>query len=118
MKTDFSGEATKKAIAARLRIAREQAGLSQGQVAKRLGWHRPTISAIESGDRRVLADEVPIFAELYGVSSAWLLGEEDPGQSEREAQISLAARGLKKISDSELKSLVDLLNTIRAGKRP
>lgn len=117
MRPGAQGDSAKKAIAARLRIAREQAGLSQGQVARRLGWHRPTISAIESGDRRLLAEEVPTFADLYGVSAAWLLCEEDPDQSEREAQISLAARGLKKISDSELKSLLDLLNTLRAGKR-
>jgi transcriptional regulator with XRE-family HTH domain len=117
MKPGLPDESARKAIAARLRIAREQAGLSQGQVARRLGWHRPTISAIEAGDRGVLAEEVRTFADLYGVSSAWVLCEEDPDQSEREAQISLAARGLKKISDRELKSLLDLLNTLRAGKR-
>ena len=116
MKPGTQGDSAKKAIAGRLRIAREHAGLSQGQVARRLGWHRPTISAIEAGDRRVLAEEVPTFAELYGVRAAWLLCEEDAGQSDREAQISLAARGLKKISQSELKSLLDLLNTLRAEK--
>ena len=34
-------------VAERLRLAREQAGLSQGQVAKLLDLHRPTISEIE-----------------------------------------------------------------------
>ena len=36
-------------VAERLRLAREQAGLSQGQVARLLGKHRPTISEIEAG---------------------------------------------------------------------
>ena len=40
-------------IGGRLRMARETAGLSQGQVAKRLKMHRPTISEIEAGRRRV-----------------------------------------------------------------
>ena len=41
----------KECIASRLRSAREMAGLSQGQVAKMLGMHRPTISEIEAGRR-------------------------------------------------------------------
>ena len=45
-------------IAGRLRLARETAGLSQGQAAKRLGLHRPTVSEIEAGRRRVTAEEV------------------------------------------------------------
>ena len=109
-------EGKKYDIVSRLKIAREQAGLSQGQVARRLGWNRPTISAIEAMQRKVTADELPLFAELYGVSGAWLLGEEDPQQSEREAQISLAARGLAKISDSELQSLLQLLRTLRSNR--
>ena len=54
-------------IASRLRLARQAAGLSQGQVAKHLGWHRPTVSEIEAGRRRVQAEELTLLAELYGV---------------------------------------------------
>ena len=39
----------KSTIAARIRAAREAAGLSQGQVARKLKMHRPTISEIEAG---------------------------------------------------------------------
>ena len=56
----MSEEAQRNAIAERLKLARDQAGLSQGQVAKKLGWHRPTVSEIEAGRRRVAADEVAI----------------------------------------------------------
>ncbi len=113
----MSLEEKKAAIASRFRMAREQAGLSQGQVARRLGWHRPTISGIEAGNRSVALEEVPLFVELYGVSASWLLCEEDEEQSDREAQIALAARGLKSISEGELASLLQLLRTLRTGKR-
>ena len=51
-------ESIRGAIATRLREARKVAGLSQGQVAKLLAMHRPTISEIEAGNRRVSAEEV------------------------------------------------------------
>src|ERR1044071_4366244 len=62
-------------IAARLKEARKLAGLSQGHVAKILGLHRPSVSEMEAGNRRVSADELARLAELYDVSVAWLLGE-------------------------------------------
>lgn len=110
-------EKKKKAISIRFKLAREQAGLSQGQVARRLGWHRPTISAIESAARSVAAEEIPIFADLYGVSAAWLVCEEAEGASEREVQISLAARGLANIEETELESLMQLLRSLRSGRK-
>jgi len=37
-------------------------GFTQGQVAKRMDMHRPTVSEIEAGNRRVSADELKQFA--------------------------------------------------------
>ena len=48
----------RKIIASRLRTAREMAGLSQAQVAKVLGLHRPSVSEMEAGRRRVSVDEL------------------------------------------------------------
>ena len=59
-------EERRKAIASRLRLSREMAGLTQGQVAKSLDWHRPTVSEIEAGRRRVSAEELTTLAEVYG----------------------------------------------------
>jgi transcriptional regulator with XRE-family HTH domain len=70
---------THAALASRMRQARERAELSQGEVARRLGMHRPSISWIESGERNVLAVELVIFARLYGVSVLWLLGLDGEG---------------------------------------
>ena len=68
-------EATKRAIIAeRLKEARKLAGISQGHVAKILGLHRPSISGMESGKRRVSAYELARLAEIYDVGVSWLLG--------------------------------------------
>ena len=44
-------------IAGRLKEARKLAGLSQGHVAKMLGLHRPSVSEMEAGNRRISADD-------------------------------------------------------------
>lgn len=62
-------------IGSRLRVARTRVGLSQAEVARRLRMLRPTISQLEAGGRRLLAEEVPRFAALYGCDPLYLLGE-------------------------------------------
>src|SRR5688500_12997590 len=85
------------AIASRLREARKNAGLSQGQTAKLLKMHRPTISEIEAGRRRVSAEEIRSFSALYEVSEAWLLSG-DKTVDESDPRLELAARELSKLS--------------------
>ena len=55
--------AKKQIIANRLAEARKMAGLSQGQVARMIGLHRPAISEIEAGHRNVTAIEIAQFAK-------------------------------------------------------
>jgi transcriptional regulator with XRE-family HTH domain len=49
----------------KLRTARVEAGLTQAEVAKRLGVPQSTISRIETGERRVDAVELHYIAKLY-----------------------------------------------------
>ena len=108
-------ESTREQIAQRLRTARDAAGLSQGQVAKLLNFHRPTISEIEAGRRKVSGEELTQFATLYGVSVEWLTsatGEPDPSED----RILLAARELSKMKDQDLDHLLSLLNMLRKPK--
>jgi len=102
-----------KSIAARLKWAREQAGLSQGQVAKHLGMHRPTISQIESGDRKVRVDELDRFAEIYGVDRTWLMDGDAALPGERDPRIELAARELKKLKREDLDNILRLIQVLR-----
>lgn len=100
----------RKAIAKRLRAAREQAGLSQGQVARLLGFQRPTISEIEAGRRRVSGEELSQFAKVYDVSISWIAKEES---EIADPKVELAARELGKMKEDDLKAVLQLLKTLR-----
>ncbi|MCY3892909.1 MAG: helix-turn-helix transcriptional regulator [Acidimicrobiaceae bacterium] len=64
------------ALAQRLRDAREYVGLLQEDVATALDIPRASVSAIESGKRRVSSLELRRLGRLYRRPVAWLLGEE------------------------------------------
>jgi transcriptional regulator with XRE-family HTH domain len=101
---------TQKAIASRLRLARDRASLSQGQVAKMLGMHRPTISEIEAGRRSVTAEELSEFARIYSITVAWIASEQrDPLKD----KMDLAARELSKLKAQDVDRLLDLLSSLR-----
>jgi transcriptional regulator with XRE-family HTH domain len=103
-------------ISDRLREAREAAGLSQGQVARKLEMHRPTISEIEAGRRKVSGDELKIFSKLYGVSVEWLV----TGTTNNEvadAKVLMAARELSKMNQADLDRLMTTLRMLRKREK-
>jgi transcriptional regulator with XRE-family HTH domain len=64
-------------LGARLRIARENEGLSQGQVAKLCRLDPSTISFFECGKRTPVARNILKLAEALNVSTDELLGRRD-----------------------------------------
>jgi len=102
-------------LADRLRSAREMAGLSQAQVARILHMHRPTISEIEAGRRKVSADELRRLADLYEVDIVWLAGSVSTTDQPR---IELAARELAKLKDDDLDRVLRLLRSLRRDRGP
>jgi len=61
------------AFVERLRKAREEAGLNQVQVAKKLGCTQSYISKLESGELKVDVVKLKRFAELYGKNINYFL---------------------------------------------
>jgi|JI10StandDraft_1071094.scaffolds.fasta_scaffold18014_4 transcriptional regulator with XRE-family HTH domain len=112
--TDLA-ESKRTVVAERLREARKMAGLSQGQVAKLLKMHRPTISEIEAGNRRVSAEELSRFAELYDVTASWLLAETAEQLETSDPRLQLAARELGKLKPNDLDRLMRLLASMRSA---
>lgn len=100
-------------LAERLKEAHRLAGLSQGHVAKMLGLHRPSVSEMETGNRRVSADELARLAEIYDVSVAWLLGEAPYTLDAQDPRLKLAARELSKLKPGDLERLLRLLAAMR-----
>lgn len=56
-----------------LRVARVRAGMTQQEVAKRLGVYNSYVSKCESGERKIDVIELARFCHLYGITlSAFL----------------------------------------------
>ncbi len=106
-------EDTRALIAARIREARKSSGLSQGQIAKLMGLHRPSISEIEAGNRRVSAEELSKLAELLDVTVAWLVGDAPESVETDDPRVQLAARELKKLKPQDLDRLLRLIASMR-----
>ncbi len=105
-------------IHARLRAAREAAGLSQGQVAKLMGMHRPTISEMEAGNRRIAAHELTKLADLYDAKVSWLLGEAPERAEANDPKLQLAARELSKLKPDDLDRLLKLIAAMKTDDDP
>jgi transcriptional regulator with XRE-family HTH domain len=102
------------AMAVRIKEARKLAGLSQGQVAQMLGLHRPAVSEMEAGNRRVSTDELLRLAGIFDVSVSWLLGEAPDTLQPDDPRLELAARELGKLKSDDLDRLLKLLAAMRA----
>lgn len=96
------------AIGARIRDAREKAGLSQHELAQRLGYASPaTVSNMEAGERRITVVDLSSVSEALGVPLDRFL----PVAAEASAgQMSLrAATDLHNINPATRRSVVDFL---------
>lgn len=109
------GSSAANAIGSRLRFAREQAGLSQAQVARVMNMHRPTVSQIEAGQRSVRPDEIAQLAKLYGVRQGWIVSGETSEAGGSDPRIELAARALSKLRKTDLDKILNLLATLRSS---
>lgn len=106
-----SNTSEREKIAERLKEARTLAGLSQESAAKILGIQRPAISEIESGRRKVSAEEIIQFSKLYKVSTSWLLLK-DETETEMNEQLKVAARELSKMNETDRKKLLEILKIL------
>jgi transcriptional regulator with XRE-family HTH domain len=106
----------RKIIGSRLAIARDRAGLSQSQVAAKLGIPRPSVSGIEAGRRRVSADELVQFADLYVVDLDWLAGRGENQANPIRDKLYLAARNVAGLKDEDLNKVIDLLKSLKPSE--
>jgi transcriptional regulator with XRE-family HTH domain len=86
-------------------------------VARELDLPRPSISEIEAGRRKVSADELVEFADLYSVDMDWLAGRGEDRIDEVRDKLYLAARNADGLKDEDLDKVIDLLASLRAGAK-
>lgn len=105
-------EAEVETVYERLKEARKNLKLSQEFVARQMRLSRPTISAIESGQRKVTAEELAGFSELYGISADELIY----GKASEDAQVEMFARAFSELSDIDRREIMSLIDFKRRYK--
>ena len=96
----------------RLKAARKYLKLSQEFVAKQMNLSRPTISAIESGQREITAQELDAFSKLYGVSAEELMH----GKKSKTIETEMFARAFSELSEIDKKEIMNLIDFKRRYK--
>lgn len=107
---------SREIISTRIAIARKNAGLTQGQVAKLLNIPRPSISEIEAGRRRVSAEELVQFADVFCVDIDWLAGKGERENDSLRDELQLAARNLAALKPEDIDKVVNLLLTLKKAE--
>lgn len=74
-------------FARNVRAERARLGLTQVELAERLGWLQVTVSALETGRRAVQLDDIPLVCRALGVSVEQLVVGANP--------VDLEAMGLR-----------------------
>lgn len=100
-----------RALYERIKEARTELHLSQDYVAKFLGVSRTAIVEIESGKRRVSADELGKFSELFQISADELLN----GRS-TEMPVQMFARRFGALDEADQQEILNLIEFKRMMK--
>jgi transcriptional regulator with XRE-family HTH domain len=119
-------------FAKRFKKLRDEIGLTQDQMADKLGVSRPTIAGYESEEKnRVPRKETLIkIADTFGVSTDWLLGntdnpninDSDKGFQEflKDPNLGFWAKEFKEFpeAEKELRKIWEVLKEREAGRKP
>ena len=98
----------------RIKEEREYRGLSQEDVARYLGVSRSAVSLIESGSRRVSAEELSRLAELYQTTMENLTGR---GEEAAEPEgVRLIARATAELSLTDRDEVLRFAQFLRARR--
>lgn len=100
-----------RALYERIKEARTELHLSQDYVAKFLGVNRTAIVEIESGKRKVSADELGKFSELFQIPTDELLN----GRS-TEMPVRMFARRFGALDEADQQEILNLIEFKRMMK--
>jgi len=117
--TTRTSEQEQERLGARLKEAREYLGLSQEFVAEKLSIPRASVSAIETGKRKVSSLELKSLARLFKRPLSYFLTDEY-ASSEPEDNTTVALfRTAKTLSDEDRQQVLRFAQFLkRAGRAP
>lgn len=96
----------------RIKEEREYRGLSQDEVARYLGVPRSAVSLIESGARRVSAEELSRLAELYQTTMESLTGHGT--EAVEPESVRLLARATAELSPTDRDEVLRFAQFLRS----
>lgn len=83
-------------MAARLRYAIEQNGITAAELARRAGMHKSSITQYLQGKHTASMDGAERLAAILQVSPAWLMGYDVPITDDEESDLRIGIRALNK----------------------
>lgn len=99
----------------RLKEAREFLGFSQEAVSKAMDLRRATISALESGKRKVSANELKRFAKLYRRPTEFFLSD---GVVDEDKGIEALFRITKDLTDADKDQVLKFAQFLSGAGKP
>ena len=109
-------ENTNDFIGKKIKIAREEAKMSQIDLAKAIGFESGTaISLIESGERKVTIENLNLIGSVLHRDITYFLGKD----IDKEVDVKVALRADKNISDDDKTAILHFIEMAkdRHGKR-
>lgn len=98
----------------KMRELRVQLHLSQDYVAKYLGVNRSTVTQMENGNRKILAEDVSKLCSLFGVTADALVN--DVELSQPTAMFARSFEGLDENDRAEIMSLIRFKEQMKAQR--
>jgi transcriptional regulator with XRE-family HTH domain len=106
-------------MGARLRQAREFLGLSQEVVAESLNVPRASVSAMESGRRKVSSLELRDLARLYKRPIEFFLNDDGTDEGPQDETVQALFRATKNLTDGDKEQVLRFAEFLRgSGKAP
>lgn len=103
-------------VGSRIRIARERAGLTQEELAERIGRSTQFISTIERGAAGPSLETVVRLCEVLHTTAEWLLRGLQPAGDTIALKMSALSMSQLRIVDNMADSLLELLEVTRTEK--
>ena len=94
-----------------LKRLRTRQGLSQAELAKKLGFSPALIGLYEVGKRKPSFEALEVVADFFNVSTDYLLGKDDKSVYYFDVQTANIAQDIS--SRAELKELFELARTLK-----
>ncbi|WP_311202179.1 helix-turn-helix domain-containing protein [Erwinia pyrifoliae] len=97
-------------FSARFLQLRKQHGLTQPQMADKVGIHLTQVRRYESGETQPSLDILKRIAVTFSVSADWLIFEE--GEREPQDEMKLKFEAVKQMDEEEQKSIGSILDAM------